>query len=117
MDYNTIENRVHSLTKENRFEEAVNLLKKITDLESKIKICYGALVGFAICKVIDEYGEVALLEDKEEYERAKKGMEDLPPHAILYKDENDDVHGLDDMLDFVPEDNPLKRYYLEINED
>lgn len=117
MSYDSIEEKVDSLTSKGDFEGAVNLLKKITDPELRINICYSALAGLAVARAIEEYGEVAVLEDKEKYERAKIGLEDLPPHAILYKDPDDNVHGLEDMMDFIPEDNPLKQYYNEIDQE
>ncbi len=115
MKSSPIEERIYSFACKERFEEAINLLKKITDSELRIQVCYNVLIGFAISIAIKEYGGVVVLEDKDKYERAKIGLEDLPPYAILYKDTDDNIQGLEDMLDFVPEYHPIKQYYFKIS--
>jgi len=117
MNNYSIEERIYDLTNKSKFEDAVSLLISIVDLEVRIQICYQALTCLAISKVTDEYGEVVMMEDKDEYENAKRGIGNYSPHMVLFRDQDDTVHGLDDMLDFIPEDNPLKQYYHKIEED
>jgi len=113
-----IEKEFASLVSKNKFDEAINLLEKIVDEESRINICKTMLAVYAISRATKIYGEVAVINDKEEYEKAKKdGIENLPPEAVLYSDsKTDEMVGVSEMIKrFVPTNNPLRKY-LKVHE-
>ena len=103
---------VNELVESQNYEKALKIINNIKDKERRVKLCYELLICEGLSRAIGEYGEVYILKDKDKYERAKMGMEDLPPHAVIYGDENGMAHGLDNFLDFIPKDNPLKEYYF-----
>jgi len=113
----SLADRVNILASEGEFEKVVDLLKRTSDSKLSLQICYDTLVSIGILRAIEEYGKVTILDDRQQYERAKRGMEDFPPHAVLYRGPDDVMDGADDMLDFVPEDNPLKQYFQQISQD
>ena len=115
MSKENLRKKVDMLLSDRNYSGIVNLLKKIQDEQLRLQTCYVTLVCLGMERAIEEYGRVTVLEDKEKYERAKIGLEDLPPHAVLYRHPDDTLEGEDEMLDFVSEDNPLKQYFREIN--
>ena len=87
-------------------------LKKTTSLKNVHKFTF--LTAIKNQRFLRFQGAVAhrFFDDKEEYERAKMGMADVPPYAILYRGEDDVMQGVEDLVEsFVPEGNPLRRYY------
>jgi len=111
---NAIEEFIDSLVCENNFEEAVALLKTISDKEEQRRVCFLTLSTYGAGLAAAEYGEVRIIQDKGEYEKIKRGMGDFAPNAVLYVDGDENVHGLEEMLDFIPEDNPMKQFYMKI---
>lgn len=109
-----ITERLESFVARGLYDQAVQLIRVIRNSEWRIELCRSALADDAIDRAIGEYGGVVVLEDEDKYKRAKIGMEDLSPHAVLYRDENGELHGIEDMIDFIPEDNPLKQLYREL---
>ncbi len=108
---------VNSFVKIEDYNGAVNILKKIKNKKMRVDVCYMALFLDAADRVMIEHGEITIMKDREKYERAKKGLEDTSPHNILLvenMDDNSPVEGIEEMFDFVPDDNPLKQYYFEI---
>lgn len=98
-----------------KYAEAINILNSIKDEQKRREECFAQLAVLGMERAIEEYGEVTVLDDKEKYERAIAGMEDIPPHAVIYRNpKTDDMDGLERMVDFVPEDNPLKQYWRKI---
>ncbi|MBR9691410.1 hypothetical protein GOV06_01365 [Candidatus Woesearchaeota archaeon] len=111
-----IELSIEDLAGEDRFEEIIDLVRTILDKEKQRQICFITLATYGTALAANEYGRVIMINDKKEYERAKQGMEDVSPHAVLYIDKHENVHGLEGMLEFVHEDNPLIKYYRELDE-
>ena len=90
------------------------MLKGIPSHDEMIKICHELLSLEAIAYAVNEFGEVLVMENREEYERGRAGMGDCSPYNVLYRDpKTDEVDGLEYIIDLVPLDNPLKRFYLE----
>ena len=115
MDEEYVLNKLAKLTMEDRYDEAVSLLRSIGDEEKRLELCRWTLIGDGISRAIEEYGEVFVLDDREKYERARKGMEDIPPHAVIYRDPvTDEVDGLENIIDFIPSDNPVMLFYKEL---
>ncbi len=110
--------KFHKLVINGNYLAAIGVLKRIKNKQVQIDECYMAVTGLGIMRACDEYGEVKVYGNKEEYDRAKIGLDDCSPYAVLYGGnfaKETEVEGLEDMLDFVPEDNPLKQYYRILN--
>ena len=120
MSRNQLIKRFHALVNEGYYKGAISILERIKDKQTQIYTCFMALAAEGVKRAIEEHGAVHVLRDKEEFERAKIGLEDVSPYAVLHVDGLDnegDVEGLEEMLDFVPDDNPLKQYYQELEQE
>ncbi len=97
-------------------EGAVQFLETIEDKEKREDLCSLGLLIEGAKKAIDEYGEIRVTSDREKYERAKMGLEDMSPHTVLHTqgfNPESELESVETMIDFVPEDNPLKKYWRE----
>lgn len=101
-----IEERLKSFVERGLYDQAIGLIRRIRDPERRVELYFSAVAWDILNRITEEYGKIVILDDKAEYERAKIGMEDCSPYAVLYQDENG-LHGIEDMLDFILEDNPL----------
>ena len=111
-----IRDKVNNLASKRRYYEAVQELKKIKKIEDRISECYNALTIIGTVIAINQYGRVYFIENREEYERIKKGLDkEIPSQAALYRNiKNDEIEGLESMFEIVPGVNPLKQYYEEL---
>jgi hypothetical protein len=112
--------KIYSFIDSKDYEGIVKYLEAMIDKEERKEICKVALTILGMQKAMEEYGSVRIIGNKEEYEKAKMGLSDCSPNNILYvKDLNEDssVEGIEEMIDFVPEDNPIKMYYRDITEE
>lgn len=107
---------IETLVGEGNFDEAVRQIKKIKDKRERIRFCLESIMHIGYLKAEEEFGEVKVFEDRGAYERAKKGMDDCSPYAVLLI-EGDRVHGLEEMTELVPEDNPLVVYFHSFSEE
>lgn len=115
-DYEILTEKAAQLLAKKKYEEVLVLLNGIPRYDDRIQMCYELLSLEAVVNAINEFGEVRVMENREEYERTRAGMGDFSPYAVLYRNPKTDyVDGLEEMIDLVPLDNPLKRFYLEIN--
>lgn len=106
--------KLYSFLDKEDYEGAVQFLETIKDKGKRKELCFLGLSIEGMKKAMAEYGSVVITPDKEKYERAKSGLEeDIGPYNVLHVkdfDKNSKVEGIEEMLDFVPEDNPLKKF-------
>jgi len=98
------------------YSSAIKYLEQIEDIEERKSLCFFVLAVKGMEKAMVEHGHIEIISNKEKYEKAKSGMEDVSPHAVIHAEgfkPDSPVEGLEDMLDFIPEDDPLKIYYRE----
>ena len=118
MNFDQIIDEVSDLVCKEKYLEAIKRLDKITNLKERKAISFGVLAGLAISRTIEEYGRVKLIEDREEYERIKIGLDsEIPARAVLFlntktKIAEEIVEGIEDLVDnTIPENNLLRDYY------
>lgn len=102
------------------YSSTIKYLEQIEDIEERKSLCFFVLAVKGMEKAMVEHGHIKIISNKEKYEKAKSGMEDVSPYAVIhvegFKPESP-VEGLEEMLDFIPDDDPLKIYYRENFED
>jgi len=101
----------YSLTVEGDYDSVIGILDGIRDLQLREDLCFGVLNVMAMRKALDEYGEFQILKSREEWELARTGFLDNVDSRVVLYTENEMICGIEDLLDLVPEDNPLKKYY------
>ncbi|MDD5192419.1 MAG: hypothetical protein PHH54_06160 [Candidatus Nanoarchaeia archaeon] len=102
--------KINGMIKNQDYLKAIDCLEKIKNIDKRIEICSEALSFLGVEKAVEKYGRVVIYENKEDYDLAKKGLAGISPDALLYRDKDDLMCGLEDMLNFIPDDNPIKRY-------
>ena len=105
--------KIHTLTKEGKFNRMIEILNSIPDIEERVQFCSEALTALGTLNAIDKYGDVKIYDNREEYERAKSKLSGMQAKAILYENENGEINATQ-ILDFVPEYHPLKLYYEKL---
>jgi len=112
-----LSDRITSLIKEERFEDALKVLKTIPERQNQLYVGYANLVAYASSRIVEEYGGLCIMEDRNEYEKAKSGLGDCSPHQVLFEDANGNLEGTDEILDIIPDENPLKKYVIELGQE
>jgi len=92
----------------------VRAVKCVPDLRERQQLCFSLLACIGMVRAVDEYGSIVIIDDREKYERARSGLENVPPEIVFFKDGRDCLHDPERLTDFVPEDNPLKKYWRGI---
>jgi len=106
------------LATEDNYAGAVDYLRKIKDREYAAQVCSDICLGIGLTFVLARGDDIRVLEDRDLYDRSKRGeVPEIPPYAVLFKGPDDEMDGVDDIIDQIPDDNPLKQYYREINAD
>ena len=108
---------ISALLKDKKYNKAISALGQIRDLEERKNLCFWALGMYGLLLALEEHGRVAIAENREKYERAKAGLEDISPYTVLEKRDGA-ITGecLSKILDFIPEDNLVKQYWYRLNE-
>ena len=108
---------IFSFLDEQDYDGAIKFLEDIIDKEKRHRVCYKTLIFMGLYKIVEEFGEIEVNTNREEYQRARIGVGDCSPHSIFYTEdfrgENSKMEGLEKAWDIIPEDNPLKIYYTE----
>ena len=108
--------RINGAIDSGDYNKALGVLNWIRDTERRRKLCTYALMRDGLGRAHEEFGKVLRLTDYEQYLSAKRGMENMSPYAVLFED-NEGVYGLEDMIDLVPDDNPVKQLWRELEPD
>jgi len=107
-----IESEIRETYRKGDFKKAADTIRDIADPCERFKQCFNAVLGHALDKMMAEYGKIMIYNQRDKYEEAKRGMADISPHAALLNE--DDLVDIKDMLDFVPDDNPIKQLFYEL---
>jgi len=111
-----LENRIFQLIDEEDYGGVIQILDNIEEIEKRKEFCGLAIAITGLKKVMDEYGEVAVTKDREAYERGRMEIGEFSPYQIFFEDE-EGMFNVKEILDFIPEDNSLKLYYKELEQE
>ena len=107
-------NIASQFSKRGDYEGMVRAVKCVLDLKERQQLCFSLLACMGMVRAVDVYGKIFIIDDREKYERARMGLENVPPEIVFFKDRQDNLHDPERLTGFVPEDNPLKKYWREI---
>ncbi len=92
--------------REGQYKDAVDLLRQIDDIEVRKRLCFEALVGIG-AQISMDSNKLRILSDN-------TGMDSQPEYGTLFVDKDKMVHGIEGLIRLVPEDNPFKKYQIEL---
>ncbi len=101
---------IEELIYKKEYVKALEIMETITDKRKKITMVLGAITQISAIKISNEYGGSKFFKKREDFEKAKMGIGDCSPYTAFLLDDEGKVENTGDMLDFVPPDNPVRKY-------